>query len=1100
YSNSTTFSEEFLMQSKAIAVFSPTRVSYSWYNDDLVKGYYDAIWDGMLPYSGGSPYNDDLYRLGDALGWGKAYVLSQYPVADIVTLTTTEIHHLFGDPTMEMWTDVPGILTVSPGSSSIGATTLNVNVDTTGAAITVVQNGQIIGQVTNSVSGSNAVALSPAAAQGVLYVTVTKHNYIPYRGTVDVGNVYSISGYVYNGASGVSGVWITFDDSVPPARTDGSGYYNRKVSDGTYRVSAENEKYTVLLDSQEAIVSGANVTNLNFDVEPYRVQVPYIEDFETGRLGPAWTEQSDLNSRASILDCPHGGNYGLIFDTVYPLGVNSAGAAILSVDLACRSDAELSFWWRDAGDEDHAQDGVFIRRNSSDSWCQIFTFSGDQTSYTQETIDLNSAADTCWSSTALTSEFQIKFQQYDNFWWFFGTINSDGIALDDVSITASGGTYTWDGIESSAWNDPDNWDTGCVPGPLDDVTIPVVATHWPDITAEAYAHDLTINNGARLNATENASLNIYGNYEEIDSGYFNGTKGTIIFKGSTPQTIKMMGFPDTHFNHLQIGDGATTSSVTANSDIDVNGNLILEKGATFAASDNFIYVGGNWIDNLGTFNRGTSSVIFDGTGQNAQREVVRTPVILLGPEAFEAVTFPPSGWTRIDNTGNGTWDRNDYVAATNHTGGSGFCASSRDDKKNNIVTYDTELRSPSFSISESGASLSYESNFQAYHTSNEFADLDISTNGGSNWINLSHWTSDHGPTSEIVSLLAYAGDTVILRWRYICSADWTYYWQIDDVLVTEPGDSVGELEFYNLRVTGTGNVVTFDGDVTVQNDLVVDSGAILDVGSYEITSVGSSVTNNGGLRQTQNIANGETKYFMNIASGKYYGVEINPTSGDMGSTTVTVFGNRSCFDYDTAVLRCFEIQPATGQTADITFYYRTASEANSQNTPDGDLKVWHYIGGGWTQQTYCGHGTTGSFTWIEATCSAPYSPFSLADDNPNPTGVTLVSFQGRQNKRCVVLRWETATELDTAGFNVYRARKLNGIKTKINDTLIPAQGFAGLGSIYKNRDCRLRPGIYFYWLEEVSNYGSTTLYDPIEVKFGKVIQPGNVQLLPSSTP
>jgi hypothetical protein len=152
-----------------------------------------------------------------------------------------------------------------------------------------------------------------------------------------------------------------------------------------------------------------------------------------------------------------------------------------------------------------------------------------------------------------------------------------------------------------------------------------------------------------------------------------------------------------------------------------------------------------------------------------------------------------------------------------------------------------------------------------------------------------------------------------------------------------PGDNYGfidnvilramqDITFYNLTVNSD---TTFNGDVAVQNDLLVESSGLMALATNEVT-VENSVTNNGGLEQTQNISeangtrtdegSGSTTYqFLTIAnaasdSTPYYGINITPDDGAaLGSTTVRIEGNQDCAINagDPALInRCFTISPS----------------------------------------------------------------------------------------------------------------------------------------------------------------------------------------------
>lgn len=94
---------------------------------------------------------------------------------------------------------------------------------------------------------------------------------------------------------------------------------------------------------------------------------------------------------------------------------------------------------------------------------------------------------------------------------------------------------------------------------------------------------------------------------------------------------------------------------------------------------------------------------------------------------------------------------------------------------------------------------------------------------------------------------------------------------------------------------------------------------------------------------------------------------------------------------------------------------------------------------------------------------------------PKPTYVDLISFTAIVQGQAIVLNWETATETDNSGFNLYRATSLDGERTKLNAELIPSAVPPGstFGAAYEFVDDGVAPGVqYFYWLEDVDLAGS----------------------------
>lgn len=95
-----------------------------------------------------------------------------------------------------------------------------------------------------------------------------------------------------------------------------------------------------------------------------------------------------------------------------------------------------------------------------------------------------------------------------------------------------------------------------------------------------------------------------------------------------------------------------------------------------------------------------------------------------------------------------------------------------------------------------------------------------------------------------------------------------------------------------------------------------------------------------------------------------------------------------------------------------------------------------------------------------------------------PTAVTLGDFNAEAGIGQITLTWTTYTELNTIGFNLYRATSPDGPFEKINAALIPSQSLLGPGSpyFYEYTDETAAAGVtYYYWLEEVTLGGSVRL-------------------------
>ena len=88
----------------------------------------------------------------------------------------------------------------------------------------------------------------------------------------------------------------------------------------------------------------------------------------------------------------------------------------------------------------------------------------------------------------------------------------------------------------------------------------------------------------------------------------------------------------------------------------------------------------------------------------------------------------------------------------------------------------------------------------------------------------------------------------------------------------------------------------------------------------------------------------------------------------------------------------------------------------------------------------------------------------------------------------VALTWDTASEVGTAGFNIYRKPESDAAADweRVNEDLVPAAGDEVAGATYRYEDDNLRPGRqYRYRIEEVEWDGRVTQYpDEVVVRAG----------------
>ncbi len=97
-----------------------------------------------------------------------------------------------------------------------------------------------------------------------------------------------------------------------------------------------------------------------------------------------------------------------------------------------------------------------------------------------------------------------------------------------------------------------------------------------------------------------------------------------------------------------------------------------------------------------------------------------------------------------------------------------------------------------------------------------------------------------------------------------------------------------------------------------------------------------------------------------------------------------------------------------------------------------------------------------------------------------PLGVFLLSFSAQPDDNAIRLDWETASELNNVGFNVYRGASADGTDRALLD-FVPSQApGSNQGFSYRYDDTDVEIGqTYWYWLEDIDFSGATTLHGPV---------------------
>jgi hypothetical protein len=520
---------------------------------------------------------------------------------------------------------------------------------------------------------------------------------------------------------------------------------------------------------------------------------------------------------------------------------------------------------------------------------------------------------------------------------------------------------TWTGANGSNWSDAANWTmqqgspgstraTNLIPRSFDNVYIPTGLSTYPVITSSAFARELVIEDGAKLDMSAGV-LSVGWSWE--DSGGFTATGGTVELAGPVGVVVTS----DSVFNNLRVGTGSDSTQVSLESNLDIDGDFFISSGATLSAGSHKISLAGNWSENnVQGFIADSSTVILDGENQIINKVTNQNNY----SENFNAgdnnscctTIYLPSDWTV---GAEGAWYGGELDGSGRGIGaGDGWLFSG-------LKSY------------RSGVSYTLSFDFSRYYGSGSikvYLGNDVHSSSMSQLLGV---ISSDGAAS-------FSFDTPVsgefyLGFHHVTDSDddWSY---IDNVLLS----STQGLKFYNLDVDSGVN--TFQKDVAVVNNLQINQSGVFDILSTAVT-VDGVVINNGTYRQTKLVPPESTTVFAEIKSSsgsvnKYKGVDISPSGVGMGSTVVEVRGNQTCSSDSSIVIggvkRCYQISPSTSQPSAVKFYYGS-SEVNVNNNPS----VYRITSSNaLVQEVVSGVGSTANFSWVATAAVSNFGFFSVS--------------------------------------------------------------------------------------------------------------------------
>jgi hypothetical protein len=155
-----------------------------------------------------------------------------------------------------------------------------------------------------------------------------------------------------------------------------------------------------------------------------------------------------------------------------------------------------------------------------------------------------------------------------------------------------------------------------------------------------------------------------------------------------------------------------------------------------------------------------------------------------------------------------------------------------------------------------------------------------------------------------------------------------------------------------------------------------------------------------------------------------------------------------------------------------------------------DGTAWSAMDSGTSRRLSCVWGTSsadvfaageyGTILRYAGSTSTTTVPLTTTTTTVPATFVEISSFTAEPLNKEIIVKWTTESEIDNAGFNIYRSDAEDGEYFKINTSLIPAQGSATQSASYEFTDTEVRNRkIYYYKLGDVDFKGQPTMHGPV---------------------
>ncbi len=296
------------------------------------------------------------------------------------------------------------------------------------------------------------------------------------------------------------------------------------------------------------------------------------------------------------------------------------------------------------------------------------------------------------------------------------------------------------------------------------------------------------------------------------------------------------------------------------------------------------------------------------------------------------------------------------------------------------------------------------------------------------------------------------------------------------------------LTFINNRALTVSGVLTMNGgNITVNDGSIVNLGANASIArssGYIIGRVKKDWSATGSFNFPVGTVNGYSPFTANVTA-----LATNPSALTVRANQGTAAASPALVSA-TTLHRYWTLTETGDLTADLTFNYLDVDV----NGAEADYRITRIVGGG--QGTTFVNGApcpgAGSPCVDAAANTLYYSGASTFSDWTagfgSPTSATLIDFSAKATKNGnVKIAWETGSEMNLVGFNVWRKQGKQGDKgnkgewKQVNSELIAAENPGEIGGAkYSYTDKEVKSGKTYQYKIQVVRVDGTSEWSEVE--------------------